>query len=125
MTWDPLETTLSPELLSASIKRQIKNILKSYTGWFDPLSELIQNALDAVDNRKQKEPNYTPSIWLEINFKKNTISVTDNGVGFSEDQFKSFLAPNISFKKQDNRGNKGNKTVYTKTRKNTIKDERY
>ena len=112
MNWDPLETTLSPELLSASIKRQIKNILKSYTGWFDALSELIQNALDAVDNRKQKEPNYTPLIWLEINLEKNTISVTDNGVGFSEDQFKSFLAPNISFKKQDDRGNKGVGATY-------------
>ena len=38
--WDPLEENLTSELVSATIKRQIKNILKSYTGWFDPFSEL-------------------------------------------------------------------------------------
>jgi hypothetical protein len=112
--WDPLAMDLSSELVSATIKRQIKNILKSYTGWFDPLSELIQNALDAVDNRKQLDQGYTPIIWIEIDLKKNknTLCVTDNGIGFSEDQFKSFLAPNVSFKKQDDRGNKGVGATY-------------
>lgn len=110
--WDPLETDLSSELVSATIKRQIKNILKSYTGWFDPLCELIQNALDAVDNRKQLDEKHTPVIWIKIDLKENTICVTDNGIGFSEDQFKSFLAPNVSFKKQDDRGNKGVGATY-------------
>lgn len=110
--WDPLEEKFSPELLSATMKRQIKNILKSYTGWFDPLSELIQNALDAVDNRKRRNSEYTPVIWIKIDLKENTICVTDNGVGFSEDQFKSFLVPNVSFKKADDRGNKGVGATY-------------
>jgi len=35
------------------------------------------------------------------------LSITDNGIGFTEDQFRSFLAPNVSFKRQENRGNKG------------------
>ncbi|MDD4053179.1 MAG: hypothetical protein PHR28_14940, partial [candidate division Zixibacteria bacterium] len=30
--WDPLAQIESPELLSATLKRQIKNILESYTG---------------------------------------------------------------------------------------------
>ena len=110
--WDPLETCLSSELVSATMKRQIKNILKSYTGWFDPFSELIQNALDAVDNRKQIDTEYIPTIWIEIDLQENTICVTDNGVGFSEDQFRYFLAPNVSFKKQDDRGNKGVGATY-------------
>ncbi|MCK4476290.1 MAG: ATP-binding protein [Methanophagales archaeon] len=110
--WDPLKASLSSELVSATIKRQIRNILKSYTGYFDPFSELIQNALDAVDNRKQKDTKYTPAIWIKIDLKENTICVTDNGVGFSEDQFKSFLAPNVSFKRQDDRGNKGVGATY-------------
>jgi len=110
--WDPLEIELSSDLVSATVKRQIKNILKSYTGWFDPLSELIQNALDAVDNRKQKDTKYTPAIWIKIDLKENTICVTDNGVGFTEDQFKNFLAPNVSFKKPNDRGNKGVGATY-------------
>ncbi len=110
--WDPLDTDLPPELVTSTIKRQIKNILKSYTGWFDPLSELIQNALDAVDIRKQKDSKYIPAIWIKIDLKENTICVTDNGIGFSEDELKSFLAPNVSFKKQDNRGNKGVGATY-------------
>jgi len=110
--WDPIEEGLSPELVSATIKRQIRNILKSYTGWFDPLCELMQNALDAVDNRKRRDTKYTPAIWIKIDLKQNTISVTDNGVGFSEDEFKSFLAPNVSFKRQDDRGNKGVGATY-------------
>ena len=111
--WDPLESSfLTQEVYGATIKRQIKNILKSYTGWYDPFSELIQNALDAVDHRKQKETDYSPIIWIKINLRENTISVTDNGIGFSEDQFKSFLAPNVSFKKQGDRGNKGVGATY-------------
>ena len=105
--WDPLEENLTSELVSATIKRQIKNILKSYTGWFDPFSELIQNALDALEARMIRDGDFTPKLWIHIDLKQNTLSITDNGIGFSEDQFKSFLAPNVSFKKQGNRGNKG------------------
>jgi hypothetical protein len=110
--WDPIEEGLSQELVSATVKRQIRNILKSYTGWFDPLCELMQNALDAVDNRKRQDTKYTPAMWVKIDLKQNIISVTDNGIGFSEDQFRSFLAPNVSFKKQDDRGNKGVGATY-------------
>jgi len=110
--WDPLEEKFSPELVSSTLKRQIKNILKSYTGWYDPLSELIQNALDAVDNRKRVQTKYKSKIWIKIDLKENSICVTDNGIGFTEDQFKSFLAPNVSFKKQDDRGNKGVGATY-------------
>lgn len=110
--WDPLAAEVSSELVIATMKRQIKNILKSYTGWFDPLSELIQNALDAVDHRSKKDKNFIPSLWIKVDLKDNTICVTDNGIGFSEDQFKSFLAPNVSFKKHDDRGNKGVGATY-------------
>lgn len=110
--WDPLEEKLTSELANAAIKRQIKNILKSYTGWFDLFSELIQNALDALENRKNEEVNFSPTMWIDINLKENTISLTDNGIGFSEDQFATFLAPNVSFKGQENRGNKGVGATY-------------
>ena len=110
--WDPIDEALSPEVVSATIKRQIRNILKSYTGWFDPLAELIQNAIDAVEHRKQREKNYQPNIWIKIDLKEGLVCVTDNGVGFKEDEFRTFLAPNVSFKKHNDRGNKGVGATY-------------
>jgi len=111
--WDPLAYSATPELVGATIKRQIKNILKSYTGWYDPLSELIQNALDAVEARKKlMEEVYVPSIWIKIDMRNNLICVTDNGIGFKEQEFKNFLAPNVSFKTGDTRGNKGVGATY-------------
>ena len=70
-------------------------------------STIIQNALDALEARTIRDGDFTPKLWIHIDLKQNTLSITDNGIGFSEDQFKSFLAPNVSFKKQGNRGNKG------------------
>src|SRR6185295_7212241 len=66
--WDPLGHEIPPEVASATVKRQIRNILKSYTGWFDPLAELLQNALDAVDlrQRREAESDYHPTIWVQI-----------------------------------------------------------
>lgn len=111
--WDPLKQSISEELLGATIKRQLKNILKSYTGWYDPLCELIQNALDAVDERnKLNEKDYAPSIWITIDLKDNVVCVSDNGVGFKETEFKNFLAPNVSFKTGSTRGNKGVGATY-------------
>jgi len=110
--WDPLETGLSSEVVEAAKKREIRNILKSYTGWYDPLCELIQNALDAVDERRRSDKSFKPEIWIKIDLKEKAISVTDNGIGFSRDEFLSFLAPNVSFKKQRNRGYKGVGATY-------------
>lgn len=108
--WDPLQEALeAPELINLSKRRAMKNIIKSYTGWFDPISEMIQNALDAVEPmREVKKQNYTPTIWITIDLKKNTITVKDNGIGIKEDQIKYFLRPEISYKDtKKSRGNKG------------------
>ncbi|MEH7442068.1 ATP-binding protein [Bacillus sp. JJ1122] len=90
-------------------KREIKNILKSYVSFFDPFSELIQNAMDSVDRRKKilNEDGYQKRLWITVDLKNNTFSVTDNGMGFSEKEL-GFFAPNVSFNKnEDERGNKG------------------
>lgn len=115
--WDPLEIqgSATSEIVAAAKKREIKNILKSYVGFFDPFCELIQNAMDAVDllqNQLQLE-QYQKKLWIEIDLKRNTLTVTDNGIGFSEAQFKTFLSPSISFKNSKNtRGNKGVGATY-------------
>ncbi len=103
-TWDPLESgrSIEKEFVIAAQKRQLKNIINSYVGMYDAFSELIQNAMDATDRRKAElnEKDYKGKLWVTIDLSENSISITDNGIGFDEDQFKSFLAPNISFKEE-------------------------
>jgi hypothetical protein len=113
--WDPLslDANINTDILATAKKREIKNILKSYVGFFDPFAELIQNAMDAVDRRKEEEADFEKRIWIEINLDENSLVVTDNGIGFQESQLKHFLAPNISFKSGGmTRGNKGVGATY-------------
>lgn len=116
-TWDPLLSSKNAdsEILTAAQKREIKNILKSYVGMYDSFSELIQNAMDAVDKRaaQNREGEYQRKLWLTIDLSDNSFSITDNGIGFNEKEFESFLAPNISFKGDgQTRGNKGVGSTY-------------
>lgn len=55
-----------------SVKREIRNILNSYVGWYDPFCELIQNALDAVDKRREVE-EFDGQIHLLIDLKNNKV----------------------------------------------------
>src|SRR5260370_24146235 len=90
-------------------RQEIRNILRSYTGFYDLFSELIQNSLDSVDSRAAEETSsYRPTIWIHIDIRNQYVSVTDNGLGLSEDHLRLFLQPNMSFKKKGNtRGEKG------------------
>ncbi len=96
-----------------AIKREIRNILSSYVGWYDPFSELIQNALDAVEERADEERaegrTYHPLVRVIVDLDSNLLTVTDNGIGMTAEEFKLFLTPNYSFKdtNQDTRGHKG------------------
>lgn len=114
--FDPLEfkSSKSSEAAVNALKREIKNILSSYVGWYDPFCELIQNALDAVELRAKEEGNagYQPLIQIIINIKDNSLTVTDNGIGLNKDQFQQFLAPNFSFKSGETRGHKGVGATY-------------
>lgn len=113
--FDPLNAKYdgNEAVVILSIKREINNILNSYVGWFDPLCELIQNALDSVEKRAQmKETDYIPKLNIKIDIKNNRVSVTDNGVGFQEEEYIKFLAPNFSFKNGNTRGHKGVGATY-------------
>lgn len=113
--FDPLQAKYSgtEEVVFISLKREIQNILSSYVGWFDPFCELIQNALDSIEERMRfKEKGYVPSVTILIDLKNNRIAVTDNGVGFEEQQYVKFLAPNFSFKNGHTRGHKGVGSTY-------------
>lgn len=115
-SWDPLEAAdenHDKEVISAAKKREIKNILKSYVSNYDPFSELLQNAMDAIDRRIQEDDDFVPKISIKIDLKENSVEVVDNGCGFEESEFRSFLAPSISFKSGGKtRGNKGVGVTY-------------
>jgi hypothetical protein len=114
-SWDPLEAadTVDANVLASAKKREIKNILKSYVSNYDPLSELIQNAMDAVEKRLATDPSLEPKIKINIDLTENSIEILDNGCGFEEAEFRAFLAPSISFKSGgDTRGNKGVGVTY-------------
>lgn len=116
--FDPLlaKNTLVNEAALAAVRRELENIMSSYVGWYDPFSELIQNALDAVDARQAVENRagtgeaYQPKVTIEINVDDNSLTVTDNGTGLGETEFQQFLAPSFSFKKV-NGGTRGHKGV--------------
>ena len=113
--FDPLraKATADTEVAALAQKREIKNILGSYVGWYDPFSELIQNSLDAIEERaKTAGKNYEPTVWIEIDIENNSLRVTDNGVGLIEDKFTQFLCPDISFKSGKTRGHKGVGATY-------------
>jgi len=111
--FDPLSSDFSTEeseqLINEANRRIISNILKSYTGYYDVFSELLQNALDACEAQaKISKPEYQPKIWIYIDIEQGRIRVVDNGIGLSLQEFRYFLKPNVSFKKpRDFRGQKG------------------
>jgi len=114
--WDPLDAARESdqEILTAGKKREIKNILKSYVGTYDPMSELIQNAMDSIDRRiAQGDSSFRPKIIIKIDLQENSFQVVDNGTGFTREQFLAFVAPSISFKNGGTtRGNKGVGATY-------------
>jgi hypothetical protein len=115
--FDPLKakSVMDTEVAALAQKREIKNILGSYVGWYDPFCELIQNGLDAIEERTQlenPENNYLPQLWITVNIKDNSLMVTDNGIGLNEEKFTKFLCPDISFKSGKTRGHKGVGATY-------------
>jgi len=112
--WDPLKPMLDDVGIIAQKRKEIEGLLISYTGFFDLFAELIQNALDAVDRRVQIESgDYQPKIWLTLNLAENSVQIIDNGIGFTKDQFYSFLSPSITYKSTGkDRGNKGVGATY-------------
>lgn len=111
--FDPLSSDFSTEesekLINEANRRMISNILKSYTGYYDLFSELLQNSLDATEAQaRQSGPGFVPRIWVTIDLDQGRVRVVDNGVGLSLPEFRYFLKPNVSFKKpRDFRGQKG------------------
>jgi hypothetical protein len=55
-SFDPLSVKYNAgTITNFTIKRELNNILSSYTGWYDPFCEAIQNSLDSVEERSKAE----------------------------------------------------------------------
>lgn len=107
----PSKSDPKEELLH--LAAQIDNILCSYDDEFDAVSELAQNAMDAVLARWDEvaKRKYKPRIEVTVDADENTISVLDNGVGVEPSDFNAIFRPNVSLKKRlqhsSARGEKG------------------
>ena len=103
----PPETAMK-EMLERSIKLDVLNILRSYTGTLDCFSEGLQNAIDAIEKRDFGDTDFQPKLWIRIDTKNAIVKITDNGVGMNLDEFRYCLRPAVSFKQSDlSRGHKG------------------
>jgi hypothetical protein len=111
--FDPLIENFQSTLRERAIfedatKRIVSNILKSYTNYFDCFSELIQNALDAIDARMKGGDQRPGIVWIEINIPQNFVRVVDNGIGMDSGELRYCFRPSVSFKsRKESRGHKG------------------
>lgn len=112
--FDPLTESLDlpgadRTIFQEATKRVVLNILKSYTSYYDAFSEMLQNALDAIDSRHRSAPNgWSPTIWITVDIASRSVRVVDNGVGMDLEQFLYCFRPNVSFKsRRESRGHKG------------------
>ncbi len=79
-------------------KGVLHNFSKSRTA-LQPIFEAITNSLEAIKIKQQSEPTYKGEITIIINATETTVldsfnfaslSITDNGIGFDDEQFKRF-----------------------------------
>ena len=80
--WNPLEIiSMNAEenyrkLAISSTKQQIRNILKSYVGYYDPFCELLQNAMDATDRMAHIVKNeYRKKLKIYIDCNSSAIRI--------------------------------------------------
>ena len=64
--------------------------------------ELIQNAVDACNERKLLEDNFAGEITVRVDTKNRTFEITDNGIGMNEDVLRNYyLVAGSSYRYSD------------------------
>lgn len=82
-----------------AVRKEATNILSSYNQVYDVLAEILQNAVDAVDERyNQESATAVTKIAISFNAHERSITITDTGTGMPWGILKQALAPNISYK---------------------------
>lgn len=86
-------------------KKSLKDIKESYNNYWDILSELVQNSVDAIIRKGNKKG----IIKITVNSQRKSITIYDNGQGIDYDKLAILLTPFSSDKefRNDERGEKG------------------
>ena len=100
-----------------SLRKEINNIINSYSNSWDILSELTQNSVDAIkrynlhflNNSREHE------IEIKISVPGRKISIRDTGIGIQASKVQEIVAPNGTDKEDENDsiGEKGVGLTYT------------
>ena len=102
-----------------TMRLHIKNILDSYSHYWDILAELAQNAIDALIERAEIDSEFSPKVQIKINCATRSINIRDNGIGVKRewlglgdaDDHPTILTPNTTFKGRSRRKLIGSKGV--------------
>jgi molecular chaperone HtpG len=92
------------------VEREVTNIQKSYSHYWDILAELCQNSVDAVrDWEEECSASRNHKIELSIDRQSKTVEISDTGIGIDPNRMPELLAPMASAKdtNQDTIGEKG------------------
>lgn len=99
--------------LESDLRNRIQDVVRSYRYFWDPLGELLQNSVDAINRRHgvMNDPNhylhqslrqqfeihtdmsYKGRILIEIWPAERKLKVSDNGVGIPRDEIERLLLP--------------------------------
>lgn len=99
------------------LKKEIENILSSYSNQWDILSELLQNSVDSIRrwNKENLSIQKEHRIIINVDSTKRALSVEDSGTGFDPETITDLLAPHGTDKEQlsEEVGEKGVGLTYT------------
>lgn len=92
-----------------SLRTQIDSFVSSYNSPWDILTELLQNSIDAIHDRRRREDGFTKgNIRITIDSANRSLTVEDNGSGIPPQKHTDLLLPGGSLKKSGNTyGHKG------------------
>ena len=106
---DPVNSPPSPR----EFRKTVKNLFESYHARdVDFLQEIVQNAVDAVEDKRNTtsvDSSYIPKIILDIDSARGVITISDNGIGIPDEQIARLAAPSNTNK--DSRRKRGYKGV--------------
>lgn len=82
-------------------RRVVAGVLESYNSNYDVLAELVQNAVDAVEDAHFQNLSPPFEVDVTVNLDENWLAVLDSGVGMTEEQVVTAFGPSVSFKSDD------------------------
>ncbi|HCN51827.1 MAG TPA: ATP-binding protein [Chryseobacterium sp.] len=96
--------------LNTSLKGRLRNTTLPLTNALFPVFEAVVNSIHSIDELKKEDPNYhgkiaikvirseQTSVFSDVKPEINGFEIVDNGIGFNEDNFKSFKTLDSDFK---------------------------